>query len=91
MSKLIKPAKKKKEYFDYNECRDYIIKKYKLDSSELWNWLIDNREVSNGSSFSIYFDDLDYMSKDREAKQFAQKLFEEFGPEDSEIEFEVSW
>lgn len=78
-------------YYDYFECRDYIEHKYNLDKSALcrfWNVLCVFKEVTNGTFFYLYEDD---VSLDEEQKQILNLLFKEFGSGRNSLYFNVSW
>lgn len=60
---VVKPEPLKTPILDYQEVRDYILRKHKLDLhnwrdkngaiKSLWDWLIRNGDVQNGSLHSI--------------------------------------
>lgn len=80
-----KPQKKIQEYYDYMECQQYLLKKYKVDGKEFWDWLCDLQGISNGSFFSVW---PDFPSEGEEIIKYRDLLLEEFGDAES---FHVSW
>ena len=85
-----KPEIKTVQLYDYMECRDYIVKKYKLDDTKFWHKLCDYGMINNPGKFTL---STDMFEGDEypEVKAFLDKIFEEFGPDKAELEFEVCW
>ena len=91
-----RPVKKNIEYYNWGEVETYINDKYQLDLDDIgfWDWLCDNKEVSNEKIFYIYIDEIDlvYNEKDKQIDEAINLLFKEFGTEGEDfLIFVVSW
>jgi hypothetical protein len=56
-----------------------------------WHWIIDHYGVHNGSSFTLYYDDIDDENTPDWVQEILKMIFDEFEPDYAEMEMYVSW
>jgi hypothetical protein len=94
-----KPLKQIKEYYDYNECLDYLSEKYRLtekECSDFWHWLVSSGEINNGSfylfeQYLLNGDEDDLIDIDGKNKEIYELFIKEFGNKEGEVEVEIYW
>ena len=82
-----KPEIKTKHFYYYNDCIDYICKKYKVEENEFWDYKSDH-VMGNGSFISIDQDDLEEFETGTHGYEFVEKMIQEFGKDAS---YFVEW
>lgn len=82
-----KPEIKTKHFYYYNDCIDYICKKYKVEEDEFWDYKSDH-VMGNGSFISIDQDDLEEFETGTHGYEFVEKMIQEFGKDAS---YFVEW
>lgn len=56
-----------------------------------WHWIVDHHNVHNGSSFTLYYDDIDDENTPDWVQEILKVIFDEFEPDYAEMEMYVSW
>lgn len=80
-----KPTKQILEYFDYDDIENYFQTKYKFDMDIFWDYLCDEKKISNGdyvviSNWEMVYNNGEFVHLIPEkVRPFIKAITDEFG------------